>query len=585
MMKKILSVTILSVLIAYVFFTNAFAIDNIKIEQVASYIPEMTIAFKAETLLDEKIQKEDCFATLGNESLEIENVEKYDSSKHSSTVYFLVDISDSVPKSCFDAAKKKLVEYSNKLPKNDRMILLAFGTKVNILLNGNESVSKRKEVINSLSRTDSETNLYNAIAKAVELSQSDTSKKFDRSFAIVLSDGENFETSGGNTEQEVKNSVSGHGLPIYAFCMGGTRDNASKFGSFSRLSGGEIVTVNKGSSVNGAFDTLVKKTENIYLISAKSYLQSDGSEKNLKIRIKDKSDGLDVKFVRWIKDETAPTIVSAEMRENDEGIECLYIYYSENVCNADNSKNFVIRRSGTDNEISFLEAEYRIEDGEYYSVLVPSKTVSKHNDYIIETKNITDSANEKNSLVSCNEEFFLGSKSDLVIIFIEYWWILIAIVILTAAIFAFLKIVKKKKTCVTESFAQEAICEPPIVAPSIENYRYDVNIPLEKHHVVTPEGKRIVLKVSDGKTVVRTVETMIYSRLVIGRSDQCDVYFDDLKMSRRHFEIERIGNEFWINDLESANGTILNNIKINRKRKLFPNDVIIAGQQTIVVLF
>ncbi len=55
-------------------------------------------------------------------------------------------------------------------------------------------------------------------------------------------------------------------------------------------------------------------------------------------------------------------------------------------------------------------------------------------------------------------------------------------------------------------------------------------------------------------------------------------------MSRFHFEIELINGEFWINDLNSANGTFLNNIKITNRRKLKTNDVIVAGQATFIVL-
>ena len=62
-----------------------------------------------------------------------------------------------------------------------------------------------------------------------------------------------------------------------------------------------------------------------------------------------------------------------------------------------------------------------------------------------------------------------------------------------------------------------------------------------------------------------------------GRSDDCDIYFDDPKMSRQHFALETDGNDVYITDLESSNGTLVNGVRLNRIRKLLPNDEITAG--------
>ena len=582
-MKKVISAVLIAIVVASILAICADAIDTVDIEQVFPYVPEMTVAFRTDST--EEITKDDCFTKLGNGSLDIEKVEKYDASKYSSTIYFLVDISNSVDKGYFDSTKKKMIEYSDSLPENDRIVLLSFGKKVNVMLNGSENSEKRRQVISSLARTDTETNLYNAIRKAVDLSQSDTLKKCDRSFAIVVSDGENFETSGGSTEQEVRESLSGHGLPIYAFCVGGNRENASNFGSFSRSSGGEIVTVNSVSSVSRSFDALVQKTKNIYIITARSKdnKPSDGSQKNLMLRVKDKSTSLNVKFVRWIKDDEQPTVINAETRENRDGQECLYIYYSENVFNADNPANFSLTRENG-KVISFKTAEYCFEDGEYYSVLVPKKTIAKHDDYTLNFINITDSSNEQNELKSSGEKYNLGSKNSAIILLQGYWWVLI---IAAAAAGVVVLLIFYKKSKANESSQMDSIqnISAPIVSQNINDYRYDMNHPVEKHHVVTPDGKKITLKISNGKSVVRTVDITVYGSITVGRSDSCDIYFDDLKMSRKHFEIQREGDDLWIKDLGSANGTILNNIKINGKRKLLCNDAIIAGQQTMIIIF
>lgn len=51
-------------------------------------------------------------------------------------------------------------------------------------------------------------------------------------------------------------------------------------------------------------------------------------------------------------------------------------------------------------------------------------------------------------------------------------------------------------------------------------------------------------------------------RLLIGRSPDCDVFLDDVTVSRRHAEIVRSGSSFSIRDLGSLNGTFVNRHRI-----------------------
>ena len=49
---------------------------------------------------------------------------------------------------------------------------------------------------------------------------------------------------------------------------------------------------------------------------------------------------------------------------------------------------------------------------------------------------------------------------------------------------------------------------------------------------------------------------------LIGRSPECDVFLDDVTVSRRHAELTREGNVFTIRDLGSLNGTFVNKRRI-----------------------
>ena len=51
-------------------------------------------------------------------------------------------------------------------------------------------------------------------------------------------------------------------------------------------------------------------------------------------------------------------------------------------------------------------------------------------------------------------------------------------------------------------------------------------------------------------------------RALIGRSPECDVFLDDVTVSRRHAELLREANVFSIRDLSSLNGTFVNRRRI-----------------------
>jgi hypothetical protein len=51
-------------------------------------------------------------------------------------------------------------------------------------------------------------------------------------------------------------------------------------------------------------------------------------------------------------------------------------------------------------------------------------------------------------------------------------------------------------------------------------------------------------------------------RTLIGRSPECEIFLDDVTVSRRHAELERADETFTIRDLGSLNGTYVNRRRI-----------------------
>ena len=79
----------------------------------------------------------------------------------------------------------------------------------------------------------------------------------------------------------------------------------------------------------------------------------------------------------------------------------------------------------------------------------------------------------------------------------------------------------------------------------------------------------------DGKT--RTVSA---PRAVLGRSRECDVRVGDANVSRKHAEIRHQDDAWWIVDLGSTNGTLVNGRRAKRER-LSAGDRIMLGSTEI----
>ena len=77
------------------------------------------------------------------------------------------------------------------------------------------------------------------------------------------------------------------------------------------------------------------------------------------------------------------------------------------------------------------------------------------------------------------------------------------------------------------------------------------------------------------------VKTVSKPRVVLGRSREVDVRVPDEGISRRHAEIRHEDGEYWIVDLGSMNGTLVNGARIDRAR-LTDGDTIALGSTEIV---
>jgi len=113
--------------------------------------------------------------------------------------------------------------------------------------------------------------------------------------------------------------------------------------------------------------------------------------------------------------------------------------------------------------------------------------------------------------------------------------------------------------------AQTMVYRPPAVAAPVE----------AEAPPPPPELEVVTLTVAGKKHEITS------SRVVLGRSRACDVHVPDVNASRRHAELRQEGATYWIVDLDSTNGTLLNG-KAVEKERLRDGDRITLGSTEIV---
>ena len=107
-------------------------------------------------------------------------------------------------------------------------------------------------------------------------------------------------------------------------------------------------------------------------------------------------------------------------------------------------------------------------------------------------------------------------------------------------------------------------------------------VEVDPDELVQADKKLIRLTITDRSGEIKDVEWDVEGSLFIGRSNICNIYFDDDRLSKQHFVIKVNKMGCYIEDLESTNGTFVNGVKMTNRRMLLDGDVITAGREKIV---
>lgn len=534
--------------------------QSCEIEQISLDMPDVRIYYRS----DRQEQKPEAY--LGGEILNYDRSSQFSELGEGVDYYILLDVSASIPDSQFANIKDGIINFISSKGEKDKCFLLTFGDTSNLVLNGSENPQDAAAVIQGLTNDDMETVLFQTLVQTADMIDKAAQTEEKRRVIITITDGEDCVT-GQATSNEAVSELNHKGIPMYAIAVDvGKEEYINSFGELARNTGGTLSIFNSGTCLE-LMNQIRSTVENSYV----AFFHSDtnvasNTREDLTVKFPDQqvTDTKEVIPTRWIPDTEAPTVTKWEKKNDKE----LKLTFSEKVLNADRPADYKVERDG---EAIAVDSVFYSEKKESYAILTFKDKLYKGN-YKIKFSGITDCSMEKNS-ISKMESFDLDGagkgKSA------AFWMSLLAGVIAVVAagviivVLVVYKKVKKNKGVIYVD-GKAALAS---------------NVDVKQHvSVVSLPQKTVTFLLQNQIGGKSELKITINGSAMAGRSDDCDIYFDDSKMSRQHFALETDGTDVYITDLESSNGTFVNGVRLNRRRKLLPNDEITAGNiQTKIV--
>ena len=532
----------------------AHAEDILECRRVYPTLPHITAELSGNSYSADLLS-----ASLDNSALAVEDVHAYDKTRDSSCVYIIVDLSTSM-KNKIDLVKTNVNILIDSLSDNDKIVLLTIGENdVFIPLGSDATKQEIKDAVNSFTCDQHGTVFYEAINKACSLSDS-TLSSFTREYAVVFSDGVDYQ-QGNRTFDEIYDICSKHTLPIYAACADNTSKQASDlFGRLARASGGAFKIIRNSDE----FEQFVTDINNVTIVQLSAQGDySPSSNANLMIKYGDSQVNCEVSTLKVEQDNDPPTITDVEYVPDKN---YFTLKFSEDVVSSDNIDSYTVYCNNKSLTVK------KVEKTDSKTVCVTLEEKIKKGTYTFAPTSIYDLSIEKNQITGEAVCIVENVSSDFTPVIIG---ILIVVLILAVASVVLIIVFRRKKET---SDSQDIQNSKHIV------HEYDGNSEeVIKHHIKSDSSIELCMKVVSGKSD-QTIKTNINSSIIVGRSNICDVFIDDAKMSRQHFVIENSNGALFITDLQSSNGTKINNIKISNKHKLNVNDKISAGLTDIIIL-
>lgn len=568
--KRIISIVIfLCILLGMTSIVYADA-ESPSIEQVYLNMPDVTVY----TYGIEKDQSVEGF--LDGKKLTLDKNVDFDTTKEGVQYYVLLDISGSIPKDYFQEMKKSIIDFYSTLSPNDGFSLITFGETVETKVDTRVSNDDLRNILNSINNRDQDTLLFEAIKEAVEKDAKNPNSDLHRREIIVLSDGEDFAV-GKVTSSEVLSQLQKESISLYALCIKDTKkENIDAFGEVARSSGGQIEVVSP-QEIKTGFQNIKTRIDSARVLK---FVADNNKVTNALVNVTIQVDGSKASDTRQVMsilsqpDNVNPKIVQAEQEKGRN----IKITFSEKMSGASDPANYSLVTKN--NKTIAFSAVNKIEDEENTYLLTTAEKFNSGEYRLICGEGITDDSNEQNRVLEETKIKLNQSDDDFtpLILALSLFSILLIIVGIVA-----MSIARGKKKEVSNTVKENGAYIDP---------HYSVDMPNEevqnqKYHIklehVDAKDFSLLISVKGMKT--KKTDFKITKSFIVGRSSMNELYFDDDEMSRQHFALEWDGENMYISDLNSTNGTSVNGVRILGKRKLEYGDEISAGMERMIIHF
>ena len=585
--KGMLGVCALSLLGGMVGTVQASTINTPYIaEQAIGKAPNMEV-YMTGSRMGENVEVS---GTVDNISFDMDgDIVTFEESGEGISYIILMDNSGSVNKEQFEEAKNQLIQLRESLKKDDEMTLYTVGTdnpegektqvfSRTVKRKDNQDKTSDCEKIRNIeymSSADSKTVLYRSLNQVL---QEQVSPK-KRTVVLLITDGEDDSKGKDIDNVSTAETVKDASVPVYGILLnrkppksGKTEEPDEKI-SYTR---NQILAEKNGRgyyydcSVDATKESVVKAFETIrILLQKETYVVNLTAPTNqaigkslLKLTVDNSAvDAISVDYSDYEADQEAPNIVGEVEEVSNNSISfSLQDKNGVNLADVNEQSNYMIQSMAEngDGKIWTIESVNTVSKGNEITITLTMSETFYNDTYTLHCSNIRDKSQDENEMDAVTE-FSINNGLDARNVAIEetvksYWWIgLVVLVIIIGTIIII--VIRRKKTEVIGVVPDE----------------------LEK-----ADSKKIRLTITDRSGAIKDVEWNVEGSLFVGRSNICNIFFDDDRLSKQHFVVEVNKMGCYIVDLESTNGTFVNGVKITNRRMLLDGDVITAGREKIV---
>ena len=511
-----------------------------------------------------------------------DDIVPFDQSAESVAYIILMDNSGSVVQTQFEEAKNQLIEMRQSLRKGDKMTLYTVGTddpggeKTKVFSSKGEETDEKLagdcgkiSSIGYMNTRQSMTVLYRSLNEI--LHQQASPKK--RTVVLLITDGQDDSKGKDIDHVSTANTVRDASVPVYGILLAnksGQEDENMSYTKNQILDEKNCRGYYADCSVNPSAESVAAAFTDIQqMLYKESYVVNLSAETNRaagrgKLRLKvDKSsiDPVMIDYSDYEKDEDAPQIAKTVEKTSKNAV--TFSLRDSNGVNAKDAKeksHYIIQTrsdNGRGKNWAIDSVSVEEKEGETVVTLTTQDDLFTE-DYILKCSGIRDCSQEENSMEESREfsvKDGLSPRREAVRNAVKsYWWIGLVLLVIVLGILI-IQTVRKKKTEVIE---------------------------VDPDNLIKADTKKIWLTITDRLGAIKDVEWNVEGSLFVGRSNICNLYFDDDCLSKQHFVIEVTKMGCYLEDLQSTNGTFVNGVKIVNRRMLLDGDTITAGRETIV---